>query len=143
MTKDDITQKLSLLPEGLAEKNIQTWQASMKAYERLVLDTGQSRYQYLLDLVRRISKSEQAKLFNSFPDLWMLIISTRLSLDESLGNGIPFIVVGVKNDEPTVVSYYTTTEQWEYVDCKNNEIMPILQPLLDRLWNETLGKKNA
>ena len=144
MSYEDIAQKLVLLPKGLAEKNVQTWQASVKNYERLALETGRPRYQYLLGLVQNILRLEDAKLFNSFPDLWMLIISTRLSLDDSLGRGTPFIVVGVKDDnEPTVVSYTTTTEQSEYVSCKSNAIMPTLRPLLDRLWSETWGKKNA
>ena len=143
MTRDDITQKLALLPKGLSENNIQTWQASVKNYERLVLETGRPRYQYLLDLVQNILRLEDAKLFNSFPDLWMLMISTRSSLGDSLGHGIPFIVVGVKDNEPTVVSYYTSAEQSEYFDCKSNDIMPTLQPLLDRLWSETWGKKDA
>jgi len=52
MTRDDITQKLALLPKGLSENNIQTWQASVKNYERLALETGRPRYQYLLVLQR-------------------------------------------------------------------------------------------
>ena len=117
MTKDDIAQKLALLPEGLAEKNVRTWQTCMRNYERRAQGIGQLRYKYLLSLVQDILGLEDAKLFNSFPDLWMLIISTRLSLDESLGNGIPFIVVGVKKVS-TTIGYYTTSEQWEHVDCR-------------------------
>jgi len=84
----------------------------------------------VLNLVQNILRLEDAKLFNSFPDLWMLIISTRSSLSNSLGHGIPFIVVGVKDYEPTVVSYYTSAEQSEYFDCKSNDIMPTLQPFI-------------
>jgi hypothetical protein len=82
-------------------------------------------------------------LFNSFSDILTLIISTRLSLDDGLGHGIPFIIVAVRDNKSASVDYYTTTEQWEFNACKSNDIMSTLQPLLDRLWNETRGKKNA
>jgi len=110
MIKKDVAKKLSLLPEGLPEKNLRTWQASVKDYEKLALGTGQLRYQYLLDTTQNILGLEDAKLINSFPDLWMLIISTQLSLGEGLGERIPFTVVGINDEISTTAGYYTHSE---------------------------------
>ncbi len=36
-----------------------------------------------------------------------------------------------------------TADEAESFSCKSSELMSVIQPLLDRLWNETRGKKNA
>jgi len=138
---DDLAQKLALLPEDLAEENLQTWQRSIRYYQEKSSDYSGSKFQYLLDLVENISKSEEAKLFRVYPDLWMLILSTTTKEDKDYGEF--FIVVGVKDDDTTHIGCYRYKESVESVICKSNEILPTLQPLLDRLWNETRGKKNV
>ena len=142
MNSDDIQQKLALLPEGWAEENAQSWQDAIRYYKSFVFDRPDSRFQYLLDLVQTISKSDQVKLFRTYPAVWMLIISTS-SMKEEPRYGDVFIIVGVKDEYSTHVGYCRTTGVLVSIDCKSDEIMPTLQPLLDRLWNETHGKKKA
>lgn len=142
MGTDDIQQKLALLPEGWAEENTQSWQRAIEYYQRRVFDYPDSRFKYLLDLTQAIAKSDQAKLFRTYPSIWILIISTS-SMKEEPRYGELFIVVGIKGDNSAHVGYYRLKEVLESIDCKSDEITPALQPLLDRLWNETLGKKNV
>ncbi|HEU0296260.1 MAG TPA: hypothetical protein VFR47_26220 [Anaerolineales bacterium] len=142
MANDDIAQKLALLPEGWAEENAESWQDAIQYYQRLVFDHPHSKFKYLLDLVQTISISDQVKLFRTYPSIWILIISTS-SMKEEPRYGNLFIVVGVKDDNSAHVGYYGLTETLESIDCSNTKILPTLQPLLDRLWNETRGKKNA
>ena len=141
MTNDDIAQKLALLPEGLDEENLQTWQRAIRYYQEKVLDYPGSRFKYLLDLVENISKSEDAKLFRAYPDLWMLILSTTTKEERNYGDF--FIVVGLTNENIAQIVCCRPTGIVESVDCKSNETFLILQPFLDRLWNETRGKKKA
>jgi len=95
----------------------------------------------LLDLVENISKLEEAKLFRVKPSAWMLVISTTTKEDQDYGDF--FIVVGLKDEDTTNVVCGRPTEIAYSVVCKSNEIVSTLQPLLDRLRNETRGKKNA
>jgi hypothetical protein len=142
MPNDDIAHKLALLPEGLAEENVQTWQYAIQYYQsRVSHPLLGSRFKYLLDLVQDISKSGQEKLFRAYPSIWMLIISTATPMAEDHGD--LFIVIGVQSENLTHAFYSGHKEIIESIDCKSNEITPTLQPLLDRLWNETRGKKNA
>jgi len=141
MTNDDITQKLALLPKGLEEENIQSWQDAMQYYQMLVFDHADSRFKYLLDLVEGVLQLEDAKLFRVYPDKDLLILST--TTKEDRGYGDFFIVIGLRDENTTDVGCYRPTKAVESVVCKSNEILPTLQPLLDRLWNETRGKKNA
>ena len=139
---NDIDQRLALLPEGWAEENTQSWQDAIQYYQGLVLDYPNSRFKYLLGLVQTILKSEQAKLFKTYPSVWTLIISTS-SMKEEPRFGDLFLVLGVMNEYLTRIVYVRTTGAPESVDCKSEEIMPTLQSLLDRLWNETRGRKDS
>ncbi len=140
MNVDNIQQRLALLPDGWAEENAQSWQKAVEYYQRIVFDQPDSKFKYLLNLTQAIAKSDQAKLFRTYPSIWTLIISTS-SMKEEPRYGELFIVVGVKDDYSTHVGYYGINETIESIHCKNDEIISALQPLLDRLWNETRGKK--
>ncbi len=140
MNVDNIQQRLALLPDGWAEENAQSWQKAVEYYQRIVFDQPDSKFKYLLNLTQAIAKSDQAKLFRTYPSIWTLIISTS-SMKEEPRYGELFIVVGVKDNDLTHVGYYGLKEAIESIHCKNDEIMSALQPLLDRLWNETRGKK--
>ena len=66
MNNDDITQKLALLPEGIEEENLRTWEETVDYYqEALQVDLEKisseaiSIYRHLLNLVQTISKSGQ------------------------------------------------------------------------------------
>jgi hypothetical protein len=145
MTNDDITQKLALLPEGLAEENLRTWQLALEMYEWLCSKPVYSEIlPPVFDWARGFSQSEQAKLFRAgIPGLF-LTISTKEK--HGLEHGDPCVVINVDDEKPEmlIISYFAGgTESTEDFSCKNDEIMLVLQPLLDRLWNETRGKKNA
>jgi len=153
MNKDDIQQRLSLLPDGLAEENLQTWQYAIQYYQQAVEDfpeviqhqpeaiSDYPIYKHLLDLVQTISKSGQEKLFRVNPSLSMLIISVTTAMEKDYGD--LFIVVDVRADNLPYVAYSGRDEVIEFFECQINEIMPTLLRLLDRLWNETRGKNNV
>lgn len=145
MTNDDIAQKLAWLPEGLAGENLRAWQLALETYEWLC---SKPMYSEVLtpvfDWAKEFSQSEQAKLFRvGIPGLY-LTISTKEK--HGLEHGDPCIVVNVDDEKPEllIISYFPQNiENTENFTCKNDEIMDVLQPLLDRLWDETRGKKNA
>lgn len=141
MTHDDNAQKLALLPEGLAEENLRTWQEAIQHYQEGNSAHPNSVHKHLLDLVQTISKSGQEKLFRAYSSISMLIISTVTPLAKDYGD--LFIVVDVKNGNLAHIAYSGRNEIIEFIDSKSDEILPKLQPLLDRLWNETRGKKNS
>lgn len=145
MTNNEITRKLAFLPEGLAEENLRTWQLALEMYQLLC---SRSEYSQVLipifEWAKSFSQSEQAKLFRTgVPGLY-LIISTKEK--HGLEHGDPYIVIDVDDENPgmVVISYSPNgAENTENFSCGNDEIMSVLQPLLDRLWNETRDKKNA
>lgn len=148
MTNNDIAQKLALLPEGLAEENFRTWQLALEAYQKLC---SRSEYSQVLTPMfvwaKRFIQSEQAKLFRAGVPGLCLLISTKEK--HGLEHGDPYVAIDVNDEnlEMVIVSYFVSgterTGAIESIISKNNEIMPTLQPLLNRLWNETRGKKNA
>jgi len=141
MTNNDIAQKLALLPEGLAEENIQSWEHVVHYYEWI--SSSDSRHLPMLNLVQNLAESEQIKLFRGGTSLFTLIISTKEihgleKGDKSIG------VEGYPDDDLVDIFYLGTTEdESESFTCKSSEGMSVIQPLLDRLWAETRGKKNV
>jgi len=138
MTDNDIAQKLALLPEGLAEENILSWQHVERLFG-LFARSENSPYKPLHALIQTICKSEQAKLFRAGVSVTVLMISTKEK--HGLEKGDVHIFLGLKDDNTLYIGYSTNTD--DLFECKNDDILPILQPLLNRLWNETRGKKNA
>jgi len=142
MTKDEISQRLVLLPEGLAEENIQSWQRIVKFFELMTSPPGTSRWTPMLDLVQSLSESEQAKLFRAGASLLTLMISTKEK--HGLENGDAYIYISSKDEDTAEIGYRAShTQMAETYDCKNDELITESQLLLDRLWNETRGKKKA
>ena len=141
MTDDDMTQKLALLPEGLAEENVLSWQDARHYYQQFIFDHADSIFKYLLDLIESVLQIEEAKLFRVYPDKDLLILSTTTEEDRVYGDF--FIVVRLIDESTTDIGCYRPTEAVDSVVCKSNEILLKLQTLLNRLWNETRGKKNT
>src|SRR5258706_15082559 len=103
MTNDDIAQKLVLLPEGIEEENLRTWEETIDYYQEalqvnpeMISDEAVSIYKNLLNLVQTISKSGQEKLYRAYSSLSMLIISTTTATAKDYGD--LFIVVDAKTD---------------------------------------------
>ena len=72
MTKDDVAQKLVLLPEGMVERNLASWEkqveffrsfADSSLFELLPESFIGSAQKKIFELVRELSMSEHAKLF--------------------------------------------------------------------------------
>lgn len=142
MNIDDIQQKLALLPEGLAEENIQSWQSAIQYYQSHTSYPNYSFLLPLLSLTQKFSKSEQVKLFRTDFSLGTLMIST--STKDGFGKENPLITVDIKNEGAPDIYYFTCPGEWDdVITCKNEDIMSVMQPFLDRLWNETRGKKNV
>jgi hypothetical protein len=138
MNVGDIQQKLALLPDGLAEENVLSWQHVAKLFGAFTR-YEESPYNPLYDLIQAICKSEQAKLFRAGMSAPALMISTKEK--HGLEKGDAFIWLGLKDNNNLYIGYSANTD--EVFVCKNDDVLSMLLPLLDRLWNETRGKKNG
>ena len=85
MTKDDVAQKLVLLPEGMVERNLASWEkqveffrsfADSSLFELLPESFIGSAQKKIFELVRELSMSEHAKLFRAGQSVYDLMIST-------------------------------------------------------------------
>ena len=142
MTKDDVAQKLALLPNGLVEENIQSWLHVVNVCEFYFSHGRDTSWHVLTDLIQKLSESEQTKLFRGGLSLNIMMVSTKE--ETGLGKGDAYFYIYVKDDNVTEVGYRAVdTQEAEIFECKNNELFIKIKPLLDRLWNETRGKKNA
>ncbi len=145
MNISDIQQKLDLLPESLAEENLRTWQLALEMYQLLCSRPVYSEVLMpIFNWAKEFSQSEQAKLFRAGVPGIHLTISTKEK--HGLERGDPYIDIDVDDEKPEmlVISYFERdSEKPEKFSCGNNEIKQALQPLLDRLWDETRGKENA
>ena len=155
---DDISQKLALLPEGIVESNLHSWEKIVSFYKGFVDNPigdilpenfHDKILHKLFVLVNNISKTEQAKLFRAGQSVYDLMISTadkhglkygeyfvRVTFDKEFIH-IQFETVGPISDGENRNIYK------RYSCNLDNDLMPVLQPLLDRLWDETRGRKNA
>ena len=142
MTNEGIAQKLALLPEGLAEENFQTWQRVLEGNREL--SSFPSYSQVLIPMIGWISefiKSEQTKLFRAGLPGLTLMISTKEK--HGLEKNDPYVFIDIDDADSMIVGYCNSYQELESQSCKNSEIISAVQPLLNRLWNETRGKKNA
>lgn len=157
MTSDDITRKLALLPEGIAESNLQSWENVVSFYKSqidypigniLPNNFYDKALLVIYDLVRDFSKTRQAKLFRAGQSVNDLLISTankhelmvgdlfiRTTFDES------HIIIQYEVGSPITIDEDPTIIKGISGDLSDN-LMLALQPLLNLLWNETRGKKN-
>ena len=103
MNNQDITQKLGLLPEGLAKRNVHSWKDTVEFFERPVESMIGEHFPYS-NLVGKVAlavlKSEQAKLFKAGEQAYSLIIST--ADEQELKIGEPFLNVDVDRGFLTV-----------------------------------------
>jgi len=152
MTDEDIAKKLVLLPEGLAERNLQSWNDTVAYYEK-GLDNWEYEYNPYFDYVGEVAKvfsmSEQAKLFRAVVIAHSLFISTADEPD--LKSGEPFVNVFFTGGfltaqyhiyDPARVKILKRISDNRELRTRNDAIT-FLQPMLDLLWNEPRGKKNA
>lgn len=135
MTNDEISRNIALLPESLIQENTQSWQHITKLFE---LYARSPRYKPFLDLVKTLSDSMQSKLFRAGASTTLLMISTKEK------NGLeyrdPYVYVEVRDENTAEVGYCWDTTESEYFICNDDELLPVILPLLDRLWNKTRGK---
>jgi hypothetical protein len=156
MNANDIQQKLSLLPEGIAESNLQSWEEVVSSYRDFVDNPIDSIlpdniydkvFLVVYNFIKVFSKTEQAKLFRAGKSVYDLMIST--ADEHGLRFGDLFVRVTFEGCY-IVVQYETTGPITENEDpniierrsCNlDDDLMIVLQPLLNLLWNETRGKK--
>ena len=160
MTDYAIARKLALLPEGLAERNIQSWKETVEFFERPVDAMIGEHFPYsnmLGDIATAVLKTQQAKLFRAGERAYDLIIST--ADNQELKDGEPFLNVDIARGFLTVRydinEPYTAKEKSnihirimggikdEVMTLSEGNVMTTLQPMLNLLWDETRGKKNA
>ena len=153
MTNDDFAQKLALLPEGLAGRNIQSWNEAVEYFGQPVDAMIAEHFPYMLEvrhIAVAISKNKQAQLFRAEGQAYdNLDISTT---NGQVKIGEPYLMVFIDRGFLTV-QYGIDEERHKYKLYKRisdniyfragNDAITFLQPMLDLLWNETRGKKNA
>ncbi len=152
MTNDDIAQKLALLPEGLAERNIQSWNKAVEDFGAVY----EFHAEYcpgmfeMQEVAIAFVKIEQAKLFRAEQRAYNnLIISTT---DGQVKIGDPYLILDCAGGV-LKVQYGIDKEKYKYNVYKRissdnyfesgEDAITFLQPMLDLLWDETRGKKNA
>lgn len=156
MNVDGIQQRLALVPQGLRESNIESWKKMVEFFEgyadmeisisELLPKFGHG-YSKIYELVREFSINEQAKLFRAGQSVYDLLIST--TDRHGLKSGEPFVRVFLRG-EALFIQYEIggpitddneNPNVQERKSCNSeDDLMPILQPMLDRLWNETREK---
>jgi hypothetical protein len=141
MTTEDITQKLALLPAGLAEKNIKSWENVLQFYKMAASLPSNSWLTPMVNMIQTVIDSGQHKLFQAGLQLYTLIVSAKE--EYGLDSGEHHIRVDIDNNNSIEVWYGTSSTDSETLIFDGNKITLELQPFLDKLWNETRGKKNT
>lgn len=163
MTSDDITQKLALLPEGLAERNMQSWNEAVEYLGQPVDVVVAEHFPYIFEMHKIasiVSKNKQVQLFRADVEgHGNLVIST--SDEQKLKWGQPFLRVYI--DGWFLTARYVINEPYpdlakeklkisikimgnagdEVMALSADYIMTALQPMLNLLWDETRGKKKV
>jgi hypothetical protein len=155
MNKDDIKQKLALLPEGIAEANRQSWEKVVSFYKHQTAHPSdipqKSFYNKALlsihNLVKDLSNAETAKLFRSGTSVNDLMISTADKHGLRVGDPLVrvtfsggYIIIQYEISSPITMD--ENPNIIKKISCDPNEnLMVTLQPLLDILWDETRGNK--
>ena len=159
MNNDDIAQKLALLPEGIAERNLQSWEPVVSHFKEfaehpfgdiLPNNFQDKAFPAIYKLVKDFSNTEQAKLFRGGTSVYDLFIST--ADKHGLKIGERFVSVTFRAAHKIIIKYEIaspiTLEEnpnvIKQVYCKvDDNLILELQPFLNILWDETRGKKNA
>ncbi len=159
MNNDDIAQKLTLLPEGIAERNLQSWEPVVSHFKEfaehpfgdiLPNNFQDKAFPAIYKLVKDFSNTEQAKLFRGGTSVHDLFIST--ADKHGLKIGERFVSVTFRAAHKIIIKYEIaspiTLEEnpnvIKRVYCEaDDNLMLKLQPFLNILWDETRGKKNA
>jgi hypothetical protein len=159
MKNDDIAQKLALLPEGIAERNLQSWEPVVSHFKEfaehpfgdiLPNNFQDKAFPAIYKLVKDFSNTEQAKLFRGGTSVYDLFISTvdkhGLKIGERLVS-VTFRAVHkiiIKYEIASPITLEENPNVIKQVYCKvDDNLMLELQPFLNLLWDETRGKKNA
>ena len=158
MTDDDIARKLALLPKGIAERNLQSWEPVVSHYKEfaehpygdiLPNNFQDKAFPAIYKLVKDFSNTEQANLFRGGTSVYDLFISTANEHGLKIGDrfvSVTFsasnIVIKYEIASPITLEENPNVIKRVYCEADDN-LMLELQPFLDLLWNETRGKKNA
>lgn len=153
MDNNDIAQKLVLLPEGLAERNLQSWNYAIKFFEQPMDAMMAEHFPYGLEMRKvalAFSQSGQAKLFRAegivFENLHISTTDAPVKIGEPylsvhFGRGFLTAQYGIDEEEH---KYNLLKRMEDNVYFRTgNDAITFLQPMLDLLWDETRGKKNA
>ena len=158
MKNDDIAQKLALLPEGIAERNLQSWEPVVSHYKEwaehplgdiLPNNFQDKAFPAIYKLVKDFSNTEQAKLFRGGTSVNDLFISTADEHGLRVGDRFVSVIFRASNIiiKYEIASPITLDENPNVIKrayCgANDNLMLELQPMLDLLWDETRGKKKA
>ncbi len=132
-----------MITPDLAERNIQSWQKVIRDYERFVSSASWAWLEPMLHLVRKIAGTEQAWMFRAGRSIYYLMIST--AAQHGLKEDEPFVRVMMEAQPPVQILYWDVGKNgfdWHTLE-PGEELYAALMPFLDRLWNETRGKKTG
>ena len=159
MTNNNIAQKLALLPEGVAERNLQSWEPVVLHYKELaehpfgdILPNNfqDKAFPAIYKLVKDFSDTEQAKLFRGGTSVDDLFISAADKRGLKVGDrfvSVTFraankIIIKYEIASPITLEENPNVIKRVYCEADDN-LMLELQPFLNTLWDGTRGKKNV
>jgi hypothetical protein len=158
MTKDEITKNLDLVPKEVVESNLDSWKSTALFYKEYIDSplnellseiSWRKTFTPIYNSVKNILTTEQAKLFRAGHTVYELLIST--ANEHGLKSGEHYIRIASEGGfiiiQYEIMGSITddgNPKAYESIVCTlQDDLMPALQPLLTRLWNETRGKENA
>jgi hypothetical protein len=154
----EFDSRLSLLPDQLVKKNLESWKKVVESYEDWVANPYWKQFIPVYDMVKKLAKSEQAKLFRAGTSMYVLLIST--TEQHLLESKDRFVSVNGYDPSGIVIEYKQMgldaqyTETTFFIDigvytienricAPDDNLVSAIQPFLDRLWNNTRGTIDA
>lgn len=133
-----LANKLSKLPEGLAEKNVESWNKVVVFFQEFALKEDWKFLESMRKLVQGFAKSEQAQLFRAGQSIYHLLIST--AEKHGLEANEPFVWVQLEKNQSWLIHYCEgrLNAPVESQTCDSDDkVADSLQPFLDKLWLAT------
>lgn len=158
MTNDDIAKKLALLPKGIAESNLRSWDDVVSFYkfqiDHPISDILPDNFHdkalsAMYGLAKDFAKTAQAKLFRGGTSINDLFISTADKHGLKVGDRFVRVTftaskIIIQCEIGSPITLDEDPNVIKRVSCEaNDNLMSAIQPLLNLLWDETRGKKNA
>jgi len=133
----NLSSRESKLPQGLAEKNVESWKKVVVFFREFASKENWEFLESMHELTEIMVKGENARLFRAGQSLYYLLIST--AEKHGLESDEPFVSVQLEKNKLWLIQYYESLgKSTQSQTCSNNnEVLDVLQIFLDRLWLAT------